>query len=201
MWSRVGEKNTLGAFARSFEAGFGVEVDVRDQSRTLVVSHDPPGPGALPLRDVLEAHRRSGPGLALALNVKSCGLADAIADVIREFELTDVFVFDMAVPDALDYVRRGVPAYTRVSEHEAVPAFYALASGVWVDCFAGDWIGEEAVAPHLAAGKGVCLVSPELHGRPHEPAWERWARMACVSDPRLHLCTDHPEAARRRFGG
>jgi hypothetical protein len=201
LWAAPGEKNTAAAFARSFEAGFGAEIDVRDEGLRLVVSHDPSPGGALPVRDVLDLHRRLGPHLPLAFNVKACGLARALGELLREYGVTESFVFDMAVPDALDYLRRGLPAFTRQSEYETEPAFYTVASGVWIDGFLDDWIGEDAVSRHLSGGKAVCLVSPELHERPYAPIWDRWAGMSCVGDPRLSLCTDHPEAARRLFGG
>jgi hypothetical protein len=199
LWERPEERNTLGAFTRSFEAGFGTEVDVRDHDRALVISHDPPSGPTLLLEEVLDSHRRIGPALPLALNVKSCGLAAALAELLARYGVASSFVFDMAVPDALDYANRGLAAFTRVSEYEEEPAFYALASGVWVDCFREDWIGDAAVSPHLAAGKSVALVSPELHRRPHEAVWKRWAAAAWAKHPRVYLCTDHPEAARRAF--
>src|SRR5262249_51989896 len=151
--------------------------------RTLVVSHDPPSGPSLLLEEVLESHKRIGPALPLALNVKSCGLAAALAELLARYGVARSFVFDMAVPDALDYAHRGLDAFTRVSEYEAEPAFYALARGVWVDCFREDWIGDSAVAPHLAAGKSVALVSPELHRRPHEAVWRKWAAAAWAKDP------------------
>src|SRR5262245_54059112 len=129
LWMRAEEKNSQAAFAESFRAGFGAEVDVRDLDGALVVSHDPPTRGALALDAVLEDHRRLGPSLPLALNVKSCGLASRLVEAICRFAVADCFVFDMAVPDALDYVRRGLPAYTRISEHEEQPAFLPFAAG------------------------------------------------------------------------
>lgn len=200
LWTRAEERNTAAAFARAFEAGFGAEIDVRDEARALVVSHDPAPGGTLRLRDVLDLHRRLGPRLPLAFNIKSCGLAEALFGMVQDYGVTEHFVFDMTVPDALDYVRRGLPAFTRVSEYESEPAFYTLASGVWLDCFSEDWIDEGAITPHLSSGKAVCLVSPELHGRSHSPVWTRWARMSCAAAPNLYLCTDHPEAARSMFG-
>ncbi len=199
LWSEPAEKNTLEAFRRSFESGFGAEVDVRDQGSGLVVSHDPPLPSALPLEQVLEQHHRLGPELPLALNIKACGLASPLEAMLRQFAVGDYFVFDMAVPDALDYVRRGMPAFTRVSEHEGAPSFYPQASGVWIDCFERDWIDADAVEAHLRAGKSVALVSPELHRRPYQAVWTRWARMGCAHHPDLYLCTDHPGAAQELF--
>jgi hypothetical protein len=195
------EKNTLLAFRRAFEAGFGIETDVRDRQRTLVISHDPPDAAAPSFRELLALHREVGPQMPLAINVKSCGLAGAIGDLLREFGVASSFVFDMAVPDALEYVRVGVPAFTRASEVEPQPSFYEQARGVWIDCFHEDWITEDVVSRHLAAGKQVALVSPELHKRAHGQVWQRWAAMSCAASDALYICTDHPEAARQLFAG
>ncbi len=56
LWAEAEESNTIAAFQRSFLAGYGTEIDVRDLDGTLVVSHDPPRLGALPLADVLAEH-------------------------------------------------------------------------------------------------------------------------------------------------
>jgi hypothetical protein len=65
-----------------------------------------------------------------------------------------------------------------------------------MDGFFGDWMDEDHIGGHLAAGKKVCLVSPDLHRRDHRPFWDRLARMPFLADPRLMLCTDVPEEAR-----
>ncbi|MDB5448782.1 MAG: hypothetical protein JWQ97_4099, partial [Phenylobacterium sp.] len=41
-WREPSEKNSRTAFARTLEAGFGTETDVRDLVGQLVVAHDPP---------------------------------------------------------------------------------------------------------------------------------------------------------------
>jgi hypothetical protein len=52
---------------------------------------------------------------------------------------------------------------------------------------------------HLRAGKEVCLVSPELHGRPHEPMWEMVRAAGLDRDAGIMLCTDLPDRARSFF--
>jgi hypothetical protein len=66
-----------------------------------------------------------------------------------------------------------------------------------LDCFERDWIDEGAVRRRLAAGKAVCVVSPELHGRPHQAAWA--ALRGVAGEANVMLCTDFPEAARDYF--
>jgi hypothetical protein len=202
-WQTADEKNTEAAFVRSFSSGFGTETDVRDLDGQLVISHDPPRAGALPLRRFFELYVRHGRDLPLALNVKSDGIEALLADELGRHGITNHFVFDMSVPDTLRYLRRGIPFFTRQSEHEPTPALYQAAAGVWMDGFTGDWIAAADLARHLAAGKRICLVSPELHGRDPVHFWQSlgtWLATGALgpeADVRLMLCTDQPQRARQ----
>ncbi len=66
------------------------------------------------------------------------------------------------------------------------------ADGVWLDAFFGDWITPEVVEKHLAAGKKVALVSPELHGRDHSATWDL---SRDLRGENLAICTDLPHKA------
>ena len=200
-WTSTEEKNTLVAFERSFTHGFGIETDVRDLNGQLVVSHDPPQAPVLLLAELLKLYGGCGNGLPLALNIKSDGLGGLLEEALVLYGVRNYFLFDMSVPDALQYLHRGMPVYTRQSEYEATPAYYEVATGVWVDCFASDWVSERTVEGHLYAGKQVCLVSPELHGRSHERFWAEVAGWRSASSRQLLLCTDHPKAAGEHFHG
>lgn len=200
-WKERAEQNTAAAFARSFRLGFGTETDLRDLDGRLVIAHDPARAGAPPAGVLFEAHAAADATLPLALNVKADGLHKWVREAFDRYGLANAFVFDVAVPDARGYLAAGVPVFTRHSELEPEPAFYAAAAGVWVDGFESDWATEADLARHLAAGKRVCVVSPELHGRPPAAFWDRLAAMRCAADPRLMLCTDLPEAAREVFRG
>lgn len=181
------------AFDRSFAGGLGAEIDVRDLDGRLVVSHDPPRAGALPFEKVLAAHAAHGHPGVLAINVKADGL---VAEIASEMAATPRwFAFDMSVPDTLHYARAGVPYFTRQSEFEASPSLYGQAAGVWLDCFERDWVDEAIVAEHRGAGKSVCLVSPELHGRSNESAWDVWRTWVVRQDGAVSVCTDLPERA------
>lgn len=200
-WKSAAEKNTPAAFARSFQLGFGAETDLRDFAGRLVISHDPPGLDALPADALFEIHVAANGKLPLALDIKSDGLQPFVKEILEHFQPADHFVFDMSIPDALGYLAAGIPVFTRHSEFERQPAFYEKAAGVWMDGFETDWMREVDIHGHLKAGKRVCIVSPELHGRNHLEIWQRLAAMPCASDPRLMLCTDFPEEARDLFRG
>ena len=201
MWSTPAEGNTLAAFTRSFEAGFGVEVDVRDRAGELVVSHDPPRGNEPRFAELVELHRTRKPPPLLAINVKSDGLAAALAQELAATDAAQYFMFDMSIPDTLPYICSGMPVFTRVSEYEAAPPpFRESIEGVWLDAFRSEWFTEDDVLVHLDAGMRVCLVSPELHAREHRRAWETWRTWSCAAHGDLLLCTDLPEDASEVFG-
>lgn len=189
-WHQPDEKNTVPAFARTIAAGYGTETDVRDLAGRLVVSHDPPEGEALPWEALLDLF--SGSGLPLAVNVKADGLGPALA---RAFEGRDIawFAFDMSGPETVRYANAGLPFYTRHSDVEPEPILYGAAQGVWLDAFRGDWFDRPVIERHLAAGKAVCVVSPELHGREPRPVWDWLLEMP--GD--ITLCTDFPDRAHR----
>lgn len=198
-WREPGERNTLAAFEAAFQAGFGIETDVRDCDGTLVIAHDPPtGRERLGFEAVLDLYARSGRPGALAVNIKADGLQPMVEAALAAADIDNAFVFDMSVPDALRWLRTGLATFTRQSEYEPHPSFYDAAAGVWMDGFESDWITAEQIAAHVANGKRAALVSPELHGRPHRAVWSAWAPARDL--PGVMICTDFPDEARRVLG-
>jgi hypothetical protein len=94
--------------------------------------------------------------------------------------------------------------YARRSEYEPESSQLDLAQGVWLDGFHGEWFTANDWEKYLSQGKGVAIVSPELHKRPHQSFWnqlELWLRSdlrrthtasGTQSAPGLMLCTDFP---------
>jgi hypothetical protein len=200
-WKSAQEKNMPVAFERSFSQAFGTETDLRDRAGELVISHDPARQDALPAKEFFSAYRQHVQDLPLALNIKSDGLQKLLAAALLEHQIKNYFVFDMSVPDMIVYIKMGFRVFTRQSDFEPNPVLYEQSQGVWVDGFNTDWIDEATLEKYLKHGKQVCLVSPELHGRPFEAFWEKLARMPVTTSPDLMLCTDHPEQARKIFYG
>ena len=201
-WTQPAEKNSFAALERSLLRGFGLETDFRDLDGELVVSHDPPRAGAMRAAEFFALYRRvNNPDLPLALNIKADGLQALLKLLLDEAGIDNYFVFDMSVPDTLQWARAGMPYFVRHSEYEPEPVCYEGAAGVWLDEFKGHWIGAGLIDHHLSAGKRVCIVSPELHGRRHQPVWEDYRSFgALLENPGLMLCTDLPEEARKFFG-
>lgn len=195
-WLDAREKNTVVAFERSVDLGFGTETDVRDLAGRLVISHDPAGEEALSVDEVLD--RFAGLGLTLAINVKADGLAETLK---KKMSVAGVpwFAFDMSGPELVRYVKAGLPCFTRHSDVERLPICYDNAIGVWLDSFGPEWYDAEVIQRHLQAGKDVCVVSSELHGRDHTALWAMLKDVDFASCSKLYICTDLPEAARAYF--
>lgn len=206
LWQEPGERNSLPALTKALAAGFGLETDIRDSVGELVLSHDPPGRDPMPLTALLEVYNSYPMAGILALNIKADGLHAALAEALRRHGVDEdrYFVFDMAVPDALGYLKLGMPCFTRQSEVEPVPAFADRASGIWLDCLERDWITSREVVSRCLAGHRIALVSPELHGRAYQGAWQEWRdayrrlRRNGAGD-RMMVCTDLPVEARAYF--
>lgn len=195
-WKTVAEKNTVLAFRRSFDLGFGTETDVRDMAGELVMSHDMPTGSPIKLAEFLSLI--DDPTMPLAINIKADGLAKPLAQQFASKNL-DWFVFDMSVPDMRMHLNVGNPVFARMSEVEKDPAWLDEAQGVWLDAFSSEWYDVQLIGALLNRGKRVCIVSPELHGRDPAPVWDTLTELSGREN--LMLCTDHPEDAQRKFFG
>jgi hypothetical protein len=198
-WLDPKEKNTDIAFSRALSHGFGIETDFRDLNGQLVVSHDIPLVGAMAASEFVALYRSCPVTAPLALNIKSDGLQHLVDQFIQDAGFQACFVFDMAVPDMYAYIGLGVPTYTRLSEYETVPSLLSSCQGVWLDAFESTWYDLSVINPILAQGKGVAIVSPELHGRSHMELWQ-WLKMNKLHEQSLvSLCTDFPLQAQEFF--
>ena len=198
-WLKKNQQNKIESFQNAFDRGFGIETDIRDCSKKIKISHDPPTNTAIELEKVLQLHGKMDINLTLALNVKADGLQDSVADLIRKYALNKYFFFDMSVPDMIKYHKKGLKFFTRRSDIEPEALFLKESAGVWIDHFISEWITEADVDLYLEQGKQVCIVSPELHKRDYRSFWDKLSKWQVLKDDRLMLCTDLPEHARSTF--
>lgn len=191
--------NSKEAIRAAFAAGFGVETDVRDFAGHLVISHDPPAAPDYLFDEFLKDWRDAGYP-EFALNIKSSGLASRLVDALAPVTADTYYAFDLAFPDLLTFTKRGLRTYTRLSDYEGELLLLERCAGVWVDGFDRDLTSPsdlDALTQLVATGKKICLVSPELHGRPHVDAWRAWATLSEL--PGVSICTDFPHDARSFF--
>lgn len=199
-WLKPEEKNTLTSFKRALDNGFGIETDFRDSDSRLAISHDLAESSGVQLCEQFMMLLKQYRAVNLAINIKSDGLSNLILDFMQASKtLNNCFVFDMSGPSAKDYITKAIPFYTRQSEYELEPIFYAQASGVWLDSFESHWFDHEIVKKHLACGKKVALVSSELHGRDCTEQWRYIKENGIHNMSDVKICTDYPEVARKFF--
>ena len=199
-WQSPEEMNSVDAFERSFDQGFGTETDIRDFTGNLVISHDIADKSCIELSEFLDYYRQGSQNLPLALNVKSDGLQALLETTLQEQGIENYFVFDMSIPDMVGYLRAGLKTFTRQSEYETNPALYEQVNGVWLDEFHSHWIDEAVIAKHISNGKKVCIVSPELHRRQYQDEWNHYRDIdRKLGSDAIMLCTDYPIAAREFF--
>jgi glycerophosphoryl diester phosphodiesterase len=200
-WLSEFEKNSVISFERSFSHNFGIETDVRDFNGNLVISHDPATSANAPLEILFELYRQFPRQPKLALNIKSDGLQAKLKQHLDTFQIENYFVFDMSVPDSLSYLKHDMLVYTRQSEYETVPSYYPRAKGVLLDEFESHWLNDQIIEEHILAGKSLCIISPELHGRTYHNEWEHYRHIEkkIGLNDSISLCTDFPELARDFF--
>lgn len=198
-WVDSEEKNTLIAFIRALENGFGIETDLRDLDGGLVISHDIPTASAIRVAEFIEIYQAHPVSAPIALNIKSDGLHGLIDELITDAKFKSVFVFDMAVPDMLGYLKNHIPTFTRLSEYEPHPVFLKDCSGVWLDAFESEWYGIEKINSLLNQRKKISIVSPELHGRPHLALWNLIRAHNFHRNNLTSICTDFPMQAKEYF--
>ena len=198
-WVDPDEKNSVIAFTRALENGFGIETDFRDLNGELVVSHDIPTASAMKVAEFIEIYQAHPVSTPMALNIKSDGLHVLIDKFIADAKFKSVFVFDMAVPDMRGYLKNHIPTFTRLSEYEPYPAFLKDCKGVWLDAFESEWYGVEKINSLLNQKKKIAIVSPELHGRPHLDLWELIRAHDFHRNDLMSICTDFPMQAKEYF--
>ena len=199
-WKEVSEKNLSIAFERSFSLGFGTETDIRDYKGELVISHDIADEKCISVKEMFEIYNKYDNTLPLALNIKADGLQVKLNELLEEYKIENYFVFDMSVPDGLQYLRHNIKSFTRESEYETIPSFYDEACGIWLDEFQGHWINKEVIENHIKNNKQICIVSPDLHKREYKKEWQHYKEIEKeLGIDNLMICTDYPEEAKEFF--
>lgn len=187
----------------ALDAGYGLETDIRDHEGRIYISHDPIIDPILSFSDFLseiKSLKHSNFG-NIAVNVKADGLAKKIKWLIKEIlgdHDLNFFFFDASIPDLYSYHRENLIVYSRLSELEPCASMNELHSGIWVDSFDGTY-DQVSVASNESSNSCSCaIVSPELHGRPHECLWKSLKNLDSKKK-NLQLCTDYPEQAFNYF--
>ena len=199
-WNEGIEKNSPEAIRTALEKGYGFESDVRDYMEKMVISHNIANASCQDAEEVFRWLHEFNDEYCFAINIKADGLKDILKDFISKYSITNYFLFDMSIPQMVEYREAGLRYFTRQSEVELEPCMYKDAAGVWMDGFwSTDWITKGLIDNHIQNQKEVCLVSPDLHGEKDYRAF--WNKLFECKDnlDKIILCTDYPDEAKEFF--
>lgn len=200
-WNEDIRNNSPKALRTALELGFGFESDLRDYCGELVISHNIADGSCQRAEEIFQWLKEFNDQYCFAVNIKADGLKDLLLEGLVRNKIKNYFTFDMSVPQMVEFCQQGLVCYTRQSEVEPTPIMYREAAGIWIDGFYGDdWITQALLKHHILQGKAVCVVSPELHKRPHRDFWDQLLRFDINFD-KVMLCTDYPLEAAAAFAG
>lgn len=199
-WENIFEKNSELSIKKAFDKGYGIESDIRDFNKKLVISHDPSDNISIHAESIFSYLSNFENNFCFAINIKSDGLADNLLELLKKYNIKRYFCFDMSIPQMIDYCEKGLNVFCRQSEYEKEPlVLYNKSKGVWIDAFEDDsWITETLILEHMRNGKEICIVSPELHSLPHFKFWEKLKKFN-IDYSKVMLCTDLPDEAHQFF--
>lgn len=151
----------------ALEPSCPIEFDVRDSGGRILVTHDPFTTG-----DDFEDFALQLRGRFCIVNIKSEGIEWKVLEILKGCNVHDFFLLDCSVPMMNKLAQAGEQRFAvRFSEYESINSvlrWSGIAQWVWVDCFY-TYILTEFIANQLRqAGFQICLVSPELQGRPND---------------------------------
>ena len=197
-WKSQLEKNTLISTKRSIDAGYGVEIDIRDAKNELIVSHDVPAHDSIKFSKHLELD--AAKTAIWAVNIKADGIGNMLAEELGKKSIVNYFAFDMSIPEMYVYSLKKIKFFTSVSDLCKTPVLLDEASGVWLDSFNGLWYDKNLITKYLLLGKKVCVVSEELHGRSYERQWHLLKEICDHTlSANIMICTDFPDSAKEYF--
>lgn len=144
-----------------------IEFDVRDSGARLLVTHDPFTDGVD--FEVFAPHLRKRFNI---VNIKSEGIEWRVLEILRRCSVRDFFLLDCSIPIMHKLGQRGEKRFAvRLSEYESINSvlrWSGICQWVWVDCFYTYILSELIMNQLRLAGFNICIVSPELQGRPDE---------------------------------
>jgi hypothetical protein len=146
---------------------YGVELDLRDSGNDLILQHDPFRDGEK-FSDYLQ-HYNHG---TMILNIKSERIEHRVLELLEEYNISNYFFLDSSIPMIYLLSKLGEKkSAVRFSEIESIETVLLMADKidwVWVDCFSQLPIDSTSYQQLKNAGLKLCLVSPELQGRPED---------------------------------
>ena len=145
----------------------GVEIDLRDSNKGLILNHDPFSSG-----ESLENFISNYNHKTLILNIKSERIEYDALKVLDKYKIDDYFFLDSSFPMLIELSNNGITNIAaRISEYESIESISLVSnrvSWIWLDSFNGFYLTKNDATQIKKLNLKTCLVSPELQGRQEE---------------------------------
>jgi len=145
----------------------GIEIDLRDYGSDLILAHDPFSKGEL-FEHFLSNYKHS----FIILNIKSERIEWRVLELLDRYRVRNYFFLDSSFPMIVAMSNTGENKIAlRFSEFECLDTIRQMhkhIQWVWVDCFNKTPLNCATYSELIHLGLKICLVSPELQGRPNE---------------------------------
>lgn len=150
---------------RLIPRSLGIEIDVRDQDKKIILAHDPYTSGE-ELKTFLKSYQHS----FIILNIKSTGLEFDVLKELRKFKIEKFFFLDCSVPmlHKLIIAGEGKHVAIRYSEYEPIEfakVFSQIVQWIWIDTFHDNLLHNTDIQRLRSMGYKICIASPELQQR------------------------------------
>lgn len=146
---------------------YGVEVDLRDFGKKLILHHDPFKDG-----EDFEEYLKYYNHRSLILNIKSEGVEFKALEILKKNNVKKYFFLDSSFPMINQLSLKGEKNIAlRFSEYEGIETISLMSkrvNWVWVDCFSKLPITFMNFKILKKLGYKLCLVSPELQDQNHK---------------------------------
>ena len=153
--------NTLSKL-RKIPKHFGVEIDVRDYKKKLVLSHDPFKNG-----ENLEFFLRKYNHGTLIVNIKSEFIEFKIIKLLKKYKIKKYFFLDSSYPVIINLMKKRAGNFAiRVSDYESFENIYNIypqCKWIWLEIFNSIKLKKKDIKFIKDKNLKICLVSPELH--------------------------------------
>ena len=150
---------------KKLDKKYGIEIDIRDNGKNLIVVHDPFKKGIL-LKSFLKFYKHE----ILIANIKSERVEDEVIKLFKKNNIIKYFFLDSSFPKIIDLVKKKFRKIAiRVSFYESATIAKKLkgkVNWIWFDTFKGipKDLNELKYLKYKLNYK-ICLVCPKLHNK------------------------------------
>lgn len=148
---------------KKLDKNYGVEIDIRDNGKDLIVVHDPFKKGTK-LDEYLKHYNHK----IIIANIKSERIEDEVLKKFRKFKIKNFFFLDSSFPKIIELVKKNISNIAlRVSYYEDLSVAQKLKNKVkwvWYDTFLGLPKNDKEFRYLKKLNYKICLVCPNLHG-------------------------------------